>query len=165
MKTISLRHFVEQLEFNSVFFLVDSGKWQRNKYVGVSLVGKTLAVMGFGKVGSEVARRAKGLGMHVIAHDPYAPADRARAIGVELVSFDEALATADFISLHMPLTAATNKVLNDETFAKMKKGVRIVNVARGGVIDEDALVKALDSGIVAQVRIANFSPIQIAYAF
>ncbi|KAG5238775.1 D-3-phosphoglycerate dehydrogenase family protein [Salix suchowensis] len=95
-----------------------AGKWQRNKYVGVSLVGKTLAVMGFGKVGSEVARRAKGLGMHVIAHDPYAPADRARAVGVELI-------------------------LNDETFAKMKKGVRIVNVARGGVIDEDALA-ALD---------------------
>ncbi|KAJ6310482.1 hypothetical protein OIU76_015247 [Salix suchowensis] len=120
-----------------------AGKWQRNKYVGVSLVGKTLAVMGFGKVGSEVARRAKGLGMHVIAHDPYAPADRARAVGVELVSFDEAIATADFISLHMPLTPATAKILNDETFAKMKKGVRIVNVARGGVIDEDALA-ALD---------------------
>lgn len=128
-----------------------AGKWQRNKYVGVSLVGKTLAVMGFGKVGSEVARRAKGLGMHVIAHDPYAPADRARAIGVELVSFDEAIASADFISLHMPLTPATSKMLNDETFAKMKKGVRIVNVARGGVIDEEALVRALDAGIVAQV--------------
>lgn len=119
----------------------------------MSLVGKTLAVMGFGKVGSEVARRAKGLGMHVIAHDPYAPADRARAIGVELVNFEEAMAAADFISLHMPLTAATNKILNDETFAKMKKGVRIVNVARGGVIDEEALVKALDAGIVAQVLI------------
>ncbi|KAK3438613.1 hypothetical protein EUGRSUZ_C03233 [Eucalyptus grandis] len=82
--------------------------------------------MGFGKVGSEVARRAKGL-------------DQARAVGVELVGFDEAIATADFISLHMPLTPATSKVLNDETFAKMKKGVRIVNVARGGVIDEEAL--------------------------
>lgn len=115
------------------------------------MVGKTLAVLGFGKVGSEVARRAKGLGMTVIAHDPYAPADRARAIGVELVSFDEAISSADFISLHMPLTAATSKILNDETFAKMKSGVRIVNVARGGVIDEDALVRALDSGIVAQV--------------
>jgi len=90
--------------------------------------------------------------MNVIAHDPYAPADRARAIGVELVGFDEAISSADFISLHMPLTAATSKMLNDETFAKMKKGVRIVNVARGGVIDEDALVRALDSGIVAQVR-------------
>ncbi|KAJ1397342.1 S-adenosyl-L-homocysteine hydrolase, NAD binding domain [Sesbania bispinosa] len=136
---------------------VKAGKWQRNKYVGVSLVGKTLAVLGFGKVGSEVARRAKGLGMNVIAHDPYAPADRARAIGVELVSFDEAIGTADFISLHMPLTPATSKMLNDETFAKMKKGVRIVNVARGGVIDEDALVRALDSGIVAQAALDVFT--------
>ncbi|XP_027165681.1 D-3-phosphoglycerate dehydrogenase 1, chloroplastic-like [Coffea eugenioides] len=136
---------------------VKAGKWQRNKYVGVSLVGKTLAVMGFGKVGSEVARRAKGLGMHVIAHDPYAAADRARAMGVDLVSFDEAIATADFISLHMPLTPATSKILNDENFAKMKKGVRIVNVARGGVIDDDALVKALDVGIVAQAALDVFT--------
>ncbi|CAE5983003.1 unnamed protein product [Arabidopsis arenosa] len=136
---------------------VKAGEWKRNKYVGVSLVGKTLAVMGFGKVGSEVARRAKGLGMRVIAHDPYAPADRAHAIGVDLVSFDEALSTADFISLHMPLTPATSKMLNDETFAKMKKGVRIVNVARGGVIDEDALVRALDAGIVAQAALDVFT--------
>ncbi|CAN1192463.1 D-3-phosphoglycerate dehydrogenase 1, chloroplastic [Linum perenne] len=136
---------------------VKAGKWQRNKYVGVSLVGKTLAIMGFGKVGTEVARRAKGLGMHVIAHDPYAPADRARAIGVELVTFDEAIATADFISLHMPLTPTTSKMLNDETFAKMKKGVRIVNVARGGVIDEEALVRALDNGIVAQAALDVFT--------
>ncbi|XP_010928633.1 D-3-phosphoglycerate dehydrogenase 1, chloroplastic [Elaeis guineensis] len=134
-----------------------AGKWQRNKYVGVSLVGKTLAVLGFGKVGSEVARRAKGLGMHVIAHDPYAPADRARAIGVELVSIDEAISTADFISLHMPLTPATSKLFNDETFAKMKKGVRIINVARGGVIDEDALVRALDNGTVAQAALDVFT--------
>ncbi|KAF9603467.1 hypothetical protein IFM89_036270 [Coptis chinensis] len=136
---------------------IKAGKWERNKYVGVSLVGKTLAVMGFGKVGTEVARRAKGLGMHVIAHDPYAPADRARAIGVDLVSFDEAISTADFISLHMPLTPSTNKVLNDESFAKMKKGVRIVNVARGGVIDEDALVRALDAGRVAQAALDVFT--------
>ncbi|KAF6176196.1 hypothetical protein GIB67_023487 [Kingdonia uniflora] len=136
---------------------IKAGKWLRNKYVGVSLVGKTLAVMGFGKVGSEVARRAKGLGMHVIAHDPYAPADRAHAIGVELVSFDEAMATADFISLHMPLTPTTSKILNDEAFSKMKKGVRIVNVARGGVIDEDALVRALDAGNVAQAALDVFT--------
>ncbi|KAK3425550.1 hypothetical protein EUGRSUZ_F02299 [Eucalyptus grandis] len=136
---------------------VKAGKWQRNKYVGVSLVAKTLAIMGFGKVGSEVARRAKGLGMHVIVHDPYAPADRARAIGVEMVSFDEATSTADFISLHMPLTPATSKVLNDNVFAKMKKGVRIVNVARGGVIDEEALLRALDSGVVAQAALDVFT--------
>ncbi|XP_068335281.1 D-3-phosphoglycerate dehydrogenase 3, chloroplastic-like [Pyrus communis] len=135
---------------------IKAGKWQRNKYIGVSLVGKTLAVMGFGKVGSEVARRAKGLGMHVISHDPYAPADRARAIGVDLVSFEQALGTADFISLHMPLTPTTSKVFNDKTFAMMKKGVRIINVARGGVIDEDALVRALDSGIVAQAALDVF---------
>ncbi|XP_042502740.1 D-3-phosphoglycerate dehydrogenase 1, chloroplastic-like [Macadamia integrifolia] len=133
------------------------GKWQRNKYVGVSLIGKTLAVMGFGKVGSEVARRAKGLGMNVISHDPYAPADRARAIGVDLVSFDEAIATADFVSLHMPLTPVTSKIFNDEAFSKMKKGVRIINVARGGVIDEDALVRALDSGVVAQAALDVFT--------
>ncbi|KAG0452130.1 hypothetical protein HPP92_025857 [Vanilla planifolia] len=134
-----------------------AGKWQRNKYVGVSLVGKTLAVMGFGKVGSEVARRAKGLGMHVIAHDPYAPADRARAIGVELVSFDEAISTADFISLHMPLTPSTSKIFNDENFLKMKKGARIINVARGGVIDEDALLRALDNGTVSQAALDVFA--------
>uniref|UniRef100_A0A6M2FAZ7 D-3-phosphoglycerate dehydrogenase n=1 Tax=Populus davidiana TaxID=266767 RepID=A0A6M2FAZ7_9ROSI len=134
-----------------------AGQWQRNKYVGVSLVGKRLAVMGFGKVGSEVARRAKGLGMEVITHDPYAPADRARAIGVEVVSFDQAISTADFISLHMPLTPATKKVFNDDSFAKVKKGVRIINVARGGVIDEDALVRALDSGKVAQAALDVFT--------
>ena len=125
--------------------------------MGVSLVGKTLSVLGFGKVGSEVARRAKGLGMHVIAHDPYAPADRARAVGVDLVSFDEAITAADFISLHMPLTPSTAKIFNDNTFAMMKKGVRIVNVARGGVIDEEALVRALDNGTVAQVFLKKYS--------
>ena len=141
--------------------LHNSGKWQRSKYVGVTLVGKVLAVMGFGKVGSEVARRAKGLGMDIIAHDPYAPVDRARAIGVDLVSFDEAISTSDFISLHMPLTPSTAKIFNDETFAKMKKGVRIINVARGGVVDEDALLRALDNGTVAQVIpviLANHEP-------
>ncbi|KAF4348464.1 hypothetical protein G4B88_017820, partial [Cannabis sativa] len=133
-----------------------TGKWQRNKYVGVSLLGKKLAIMGFGKVGSEVARRAKGLGMNVMAHDPYAPLDRARAIGVKLVSFEEAISTADFISLHMPLTPTTSKMFNNDSFSKMKKGIRIINVARGGVIDEAALVSALDSQIVAQAALDVF---------
>jgi len=93
--------------------------------------------------------------MQVISHDPYAPADRAIAIGVELVTFDQALTRADFISMHMPLTPATSKMFNDDSFSKMKKGVRIVNVARGGVIDEEALLRALDSGIVAQVLISS----------
>nr|BAD37553.1 putative D-3 [Oryza sativa Japonica Group]BAD37570.1 putative D-3 [Oryza sativa Japonica Group] len=148
------------LKAESCFSLVlctYSGKWQRNKYVGVSLVGKTLAIMGFGKVGSEVARRAKGLGMDIISHDPYAPVDRARAIGVDLVSFDEAISTADFISLHMPLTPSTAKLFDDETFANMKKGVRIINVARGGVVDEDALLRALDNGTVSQAALDVFT--------
>ncbi|KAG1327146.1 putative D-3-phosphoglycerate dehydrogenase 1, chloroplastic [Cocos nucifera] len=131
---------------------LNPGKWERNNYVGVSL-----PVMGFGEVGSEVARRAKGLGMHVIAHDPYAAADHGRARGVGLVTFDEAIASADFILLHMPLTPSTSKILNDEAFSKMKKGVWIVNVAHGGMIDEDALVRALDSGIVAQDALDVFT--------
>ncbi|KAK4804654.1 hypothetical protein SAY86_004471 [Trapa natans] len=134
-----------------------AGKWQRSTFLGVSLLGKRLAVMGFGRVGSEVARRAKGLGMNVIAHDPFAPLDRARAIGVDMVSFDEAIATTDFISLHLPLTPATSKMFNDVTFSRMKRGVRIVNVARGGVIDEEALLRALESGIVAQAALDVFT--------
>ena len=89
--------------------------------------------------------------MIVLAYDPYASADKARAMGVDLVSFDEALARSDFVSLHMPLTPATNKLFNSEAFSKVKKGVRIINVARGGVIDEEALIEALNKGIVAQV--------------
>jgi D-3-phosphoglycerate dehydrogenase len=134
-----------------------AGKWLRSKYVGVSLVGKTLAIMGFGKVGSEVARRARGLGMHVIAHDPYAPAEKAKALGVELVSFDDAISTADFISLHMPLIPSTEKMFNDKTFGRMKRGVRLINVARGGVIDEDALLRALENGQVAQAALDVFA--------
>ncbi|KAI8477119.1 MAG: D-isomer specific 2-hydroxyacid dehydrogenase [Monoraphidium minutum] len=132
------------------------GKWERTKYVGVSMVDKTLAVMGFGKVGSEVARRAKGLGMTVIAHDPYASEEKARAQGVELVSFDDALARGDFFSLHMPLTPGTKKMFNDAAFGKIKKGARIINVARGGVIDDDALARALDSGAVAAAALDVF---------
>ncbi|KAI8110031.1 hypothetical protein M9435_001711 [Picochlorum sp. BPE23] len=133
-----------------------AGRWDRSKYVGVSMVGKTLAIMGFGKVGGEVARRAKGLGMNVIAHDPYASEERAMAIGVKLVSFDEALSAGDFFSLHMPLTPDTKGLFGDDAFAKMKKGARIINVARGGVIDDDALARALDAGIVAGAALDVF---------
>jgi len=135
-----------------------AGKWDRNKYVGVSMVGKTLAIMGFGKVGSEVARRARGLGMTVIAHDPYASEERATAVGVTLVPFDEALERGDFFSLHMPLTPSTKGMFNDETFGKIKKGARIINVARGGVIDDAALARALDAGIVAGAALDVFDP-------
>lgn len=133
-----------------------AGKWERSKWVGVSMVGKTLAIMGFGKVGSEVARRARGLGMTVIAYDPYASAEKAAALGVTIVPMDDALERGDFFSLHMPLTPTTKGMFNDEAFAKMKKGARIVNVARGGVIDDDSLVRALDAGIVAGAALDVF---------
>lgn len=136
---------------------VKKGEWKRSKYTGVSLVNKTIAIIGFGKVGNEVARRARGLGMNVIAHDPYASADKARAQGVTLVPFDEALATADFFSLHMPLTPGTKNLFGEAAFAKIKKGARIINVARGGVIDEAALAKALDAGQVAGAALDVFS--------
>ena len=106
----------------------------------------------------------------MIAHDLYAPSDSACAFGVDLVSFDQAIATADFISLYMPLTPTTNKIFNENTFAKMNKGVCIINVAREVVIDEDALVRALDSGTIAQVNpffssfsFQQVSPINVAY--
>ncbi|KAK9785521.1 hypothetical protein WJX73_003789, partial [Symbiochloris irregularis] len=114
--------------------------------------------MGFGKVGSEVARRGLGLGFaKVIAYDPYASASKAAALGVPLVTFDEALQQADFFSLHMPLTEGTKGIFNDSAFAKIKRGARIVNVARGGVVNDEALERALDSGAVAQAALDVFS--------
>ncbi|DBA94894.1 hypothetical protein WJX77_001897 [Trebouxia sp. C0004] len=136
---------------------VKRGEWKRSQYTGVSLVGKTLAIMGFGKVGSEVARRARGLGMTIIAHDPFASEAKAAAIGVRLVTLNEALAQGDFFSLHMPLTSQTKGMFNDDAFSKMKKGARIINVARGGVIDDHALARALDAGQVAQAALDVFN--------
>ena len=133
------------------------GQWNRSKLVGVSLVDKTLAIMGFGKVGSEVARRAQGLGMKVIAYDPYAPEDKARALGVDLVDFDEAVARGDFFSLHMPLTPKTDKMFNAEVFRAMKETAVIVNVARGGVIDDHDLARALDDNEIAGAALDVFT--------
>ncbi|KXZ53603.1 hypothetical protein GPECTOR_6g520 [Gonium pectorale] len=135
---------------------IKAGKWDRNTYVGTSMVGKTIAIYGFGKVGSEVARRAKGLGMSVVAYDPYASQEKAAAQGVQLVTFDEALAAGDFHSLHMPLTPGTKNLFGDSAFAKIKKGSRIINVARGGVIDEAALLRALDAKNVSQAALDVF---------
>lgn len=136
---------------------VKRGEWKRSQYTGVSLVNKTLAIMGFGKVGSEVARRARGLGMICIAHDPFASEAKAAAIGVRLVSLNDALAQGDFFSLHMPLTSQTKGMFNDDAFSKIKKGARIINVARGGVIDDAALARALDAKQVAQAALDVFN--------
>jgi D-3-phosphoglycerate dehydrogenase / 2-oxoglutarate reductase len=126
-----------------------AGKWEKSKFLGVEVYGKTLGVIGCGNIGSIVADRAIGLRMKVVAYDPFLSAERAVEIGVEKVELDELLRRADFITLHTPLTEKTRNVLNAQSLAKCKAGVRIVNCARGGLIDEKALVEALQSGHVA----------------
>ncbi len=125
------------------------GKWEKNKYMGVELTSKTLGVIGCGNIGSIVADRALGIKMKVVAYDPFLSAERALEIGVEKVELEELLRRADFITLHVPMTAQTKNILSKENLAKTKKGVRIINCARGGLVDEAALREALESGHVA----------------
>lgn len=126
-----------------------AGKWEKNRFMGVEITGKTLGVVGCGNIGSIVATRAIGLKMHVVAFDPFLSESRAQELGVEKVELDELLARADFITLHTPLTDKTRNIINAENLAKTKPGVRIVNCARGGLIVEKDLVAALKSGHVA----------------
>jgi D-3-phosphoglycerate dehydrogenase / 2-oxoglutarate reductase len=126
-----------------------AGKWLKNKYMGVEVTGKTLGIIGCGNIGSIVAERAQGLKMKVIAYDPGLDLERARGLGVDKVELNELLAAADFITLHTPMTPQTKYILNEETLAKTKKGVRIVNCARGGLIQEADLKAAIESGHVA----------------
>ena len=126
-----------------------AGKWEKNRFMGVELTGKTLGIIGCGNIGSNVASRGLGLKMRVIAYDPFLSAERAAEIGVEKVELDDLLKRADVITLHTPMTAQTKNILSAEAIAKTKKGVRIVNCARGGLVDEVALRAALDSGHVA----------------
>src|SRR5438874_3527777 len=130
--------------------MIHGGSWSRKNLEGVELYNKTLGIIGMGRIGSELSRRAIAFGMRVLAFDPYLSASRARTLQVELVEeLDELLAAADFISLHTPLTAETRHILNAERLAKTKRGVRIINCARGGLIDEEALADAISSGQVA----------------
>jgi D-3-phosphoglycerate dehydrogenase / 2-oxoglutarate reductase len=126
-----------------------AGKWDRKKYMGTELHGKTLGVVGLGKIGHEVALRAQAFGMTTIGYDPVLSAEVASKFNVELVSLDEIYRRSDFITVHTPLNNDTRGLLNDATIAKCKKGVRLINCARGGIIDEGALLRALDSGHVA----------------
>jgi D-3-phosphoglycerate dehydrogenase len=126
-----------------------AGKWEKNRFMGVELTGKTLGVVGCGNIGSIVASRGLGLKMRVVAFDPFLSAERAAEIGVEKLELNDLLARADFITLHTPLTAQTRNILSAENLARTKKGVRIINCARGGLVDEVALRAALDSGHVA----------------
>ena len=126
-----------------------AGKWEKNKFMGVEITGKTLGVIGCGNIGSIAADRALGLKMKVVAFDPYLSPERAFDLGVEKVELDELLKRADFITLHTPLTDKTRNIIDATALNKTKKGVRIVNCARGGLVDEQALRAALDSGHVA----------------
>jgi D-3-phosphoglycerate dehydrogenase len=126
-----------------------AGKWEKNRFMGVELYGKALGIIGCGNIGSIVADRANGLKMRVIAYDPFLSSERAVEIGVEKVELDELLARADIISLHTPLTDKTRNILSREALAKTKKGVMVVNCARGGLVDEAALRELLDSGHIA----------------
>ena len=134
-----------------------AGKWEKNRFMGVEITGKTLGIVGCGNIGAIVADRAQGLHMKVIAYDPFLSPERALDLGVEKVELDELLKRADFISFHTPLTEKTRNILDANAINKTKKGVRIVNCARGGLVDEAALRVALDSGHVAGAAFDVFS--------
>jgi D-3-phosphoglycerate dehydrogenase / 2-oxoglutarate reductase len=134
-----------------------AGRWERSKYSGVELMDKTLGIIGFGRIGQLVAQRAQGFGMRVIAFDPFVGAERYRDLGVEKgESPDDVYAAADFITIHLPKSPETANWLNAEAFAKMRDGVRVLNVARGGLVDEAALKDALDAGKVAGAALDVF---------
>ncbi len=134
-----------------------AGRWEKNRFMGVEITGKTLGVIGCGNIGAIVVDRAIGLHMRVVAFDPFLSPERAVALGVEKVELDELLHRADFITLHTPLTDKTRNILSAENLARTKRGVRIVNCARGGLVDEAALRAALDSGQVAGAAFDVFS--------
>ena len=133
-----------------------AGKWEKNKFLGVEIFGKTLGIIGCGNVGSIVADRALGLKMKVIAYDPFLSAERALKLGVEKVELDELWRRADFITLHTPLTEKTRNIINAETLAHTKRGVRLINCARGELVDDAALAAALKSGHVAGAALDVF---------
>ena len=132
------------------------GRWEREKWGGVELAEKTLGILGFGRIGQQVARRGVGLQMRVVAYDPFVAADRFRELGVEQDTLDGVLSRADFLTLHLPANDETRSVIDTKSIAKMKAGVRIVNAARGDLVDEGALVAALESGKVAGAALDVF---------
>lgn len=133
-----------------------SGQWDRKSFSGIELFKKTLGIVGLGRIGGEVAKRAQAFGMRVLAYDPYLAPSRAKAMQVEGVTLDELLAQADYITVHMPLTDDTKYMIDEAAFEKCKKGLRIFNCARGGIIKESALIAALKSGKVAAAGLDVF---------
>jgi len=132
------------------------GKWDKKKFVGVELFGKTLGVVGLGRIGKVVATRAKGFGMSIVAFDPFISPEQARDMDIETATLDEVFARADFLTIHTPMTSDTRGIIGTEAFSKMKKGVRVINCARGGLVDESALYNAIKEGIVAGAALDVF---------
>lgn len=139
-----------------------AGIWDRNSFKGVELYKKTLGVIGMGKIGTEVAKRAKSFGMNILAYDPYLTDERAKKLGMTKASFDLIATESDFITVHTPLTNETKGLINGDYLRKTKKGVRFINVARGGIIDEKALVSAIQSGHVAGAALDVFEKEPVA---
>lgn len=135
---------------------VKANKWERKKFMGVELYGKKLGIIGLGRIGSEVAKRALSFGMKVCAYDPYLSRDKAKRLDIELLDFKELLKQVDYISIHTPLTDDTRHLLGDKEFKLMKKGVRLINCARGGMIDEESLRRALAKGKISGVALDVF---------
>jgi D-3-phosphoglycerate dehydrogenase len=133
-----------------------AGRWERSRWEGVELYGKVLGVVGLGRVGALVAQRAAAFGMRVVAHDPYVSAERAKQLGVDLLELDDLVSASDFITIHLPKTPETAGLVNARLLAKAKRGVRIINAARGGIVDEGALIEALQSGLVAGAALDVF---------
>ncbi|MCU0666594.1 MAG: phosphoglycerate dehydrogenase [Candidatus Omnitrophica bacterium] len=141
---------------------VKKGEWKRSKFIGAELYGKVLGVVGFGRIGSAVAKRCLSFGMKVVAFDPFLSKEVAESLGVEIADLNDCLARADFITVHTPLTEDTKHMISTAQFALMKKGVRVVNCARGGIIDENALVAALKEGKVAAAALDVFEKEPVA---
>ncbi len=137
--------------------LLQSGVWDKKKFVGVELNGKTLGVIGLGRIGRHVAKIAKGFGMNIFAYDPFVSEDQAKDLGFEVGSLDDVFAKADFLTIHTPVTDETRNIIGKDAFAKMKKGIRLVNCARGGLVDENALLEAIGNGTVAAAALDVFS--------
>ena len=133
------------------------GQWKRSAFMGIEVRNKTLGIVGLGRVGSEVVRRAQSFSMHIIAYDPFVSPDYARNLGVELVPLDKLLAQSDFVTLHTALTETTRHLIGEDELSTMKPGSRIINVARGELIDEEALVRALDAGALGGAALDVFS--------
>ena len=134
-----------------------SGKWERGRFQGTEVRGKTLGIVGLGQVGSEVARRAKGLEMRVVAHDPFVPEERARVLGVDVVPMETLVRESDYITVHTTLTEGTKSLIGEAELRSMKPSARVINTARGGIVDEAALKKALDEGWIAGAAIDVFA--------